>query len=568
MKILPALILLLVTPSCAVVSAVSGQAKLLTSWAEGLAGAEGEVVDGEQQGEWTFFGEDGEKRAEGQYRDDVQDGPWVYYYPDGSLEYEGTFQDELREGAWRYWHPNGSPKAQGSFRRGRELGAWRFWDPQGQLTQRGRFLDGLQTHRWTYWRADGSRSAEGWFVAGRKVGVWSFWDEAGELSQRDYGLAPDQELSCELWPEGTLRREGLVLEGRPSGYWILNHRSGGPRGEGVLEGGLAEGTWTFFHEDGRVYARGETELGRPVGAWTVTRGTSPETWSAAGTSPAPPMVEAWSEASLVEAEGPELVLTTWLAEVGSDLEGEGPAVEVAASTPAPRPDQVQPSDLEPEVPVNAQPWTQRELEEFDDYVRAYTEIGADRGQLSSRYSSRRSGPSEVRTLSGDADKAREFLGKPLPLTLYRDHGGVELDLESLRGTPVVLVVLRGFGGRLCVYCCAQTEALCEANAFEEIERLGAKLFVLFPLTRPQLDAFRRGYQQLVDEDDIPPYGLLYQNDGIVGPGLGLEGRKVIPSTFILDGEGIVRFAYIGEHIADRPPVELVMNELRALLEAR
>ena len=128
----------------------------------------------------------------------------------------------------------------------------------------------------------------------------------------------------------------------------------------------------------------------------------------------------------------------------------------------------------------------------------------------------------------------------------------------------MLVVLRGFGGRLCVYCCAQTEALCEANAFEEIERLGAKLFVLFPLTRPQLDAFRRGYQQLVDEDDIPPYGLLYQNDGIVGPGLGLEGRKVIPSTFVLDEEGIVRYAYVGKSNQDRPAVSEILEELDKL----
>jgi len=41
------------------------------------------------------------------------------------------------------------------------------------------------------------------------------------------------------------------------------------------------------------------------------------------------------------------------------------------------------------------------------------------------------------------------------------------------------------------------------------------------------------------------------------------GREIaLPSTFVISGEGQIRWHYVGEPPADRPPVEYVMEALR------
>jgi len=552
--------------SCAVVTAVTGQLQAVARWAEGFTTGSGPVVSGLQQGEWTFYGETGQKRAFGSYKDDAQDGPWVYLHPNGNKEYEGTFSHKRRVGLWRYWHSNGSPKAQGYFHEGREFGQWLFWDKAGQRTQRGYFKDGLQSQRWTYWHPDGGKQAEGWFLEGQKVGLWKFWDEAGTTAEKDFGLEDGLQVVSEAWPDGTLRRSGLLQGGAMQGYWLVQHRNGQARVQGAFENGVIAGTWIMFDAKGDRLALGEVAGGRPTGDWSVWSATGEGIWSASGESPTVPVFGEWSDASLANPAELGPVLGRWLAEASSELEPgsvlEAPAEVLEHATE----EQIAEVVDEPGVPVNAQPWTTLERSEIDQFLKAFTDGVAARTELFSRYiksSPRGTEDGSDGPAGGDPGRAGEFIGKRLPLTKYIDQYGGGVDVDSLRGRRVVLVVLKGFQGGVCVYCAEQTTALCDAGAFERFEELGARLLVLYPGTREALGAFQRSCESL-GADGIPPYGLLYQHDVIVGRRMGLEGDKVIPSTFILDEQGIVRFAYIGEHEADRPPVELLFEKLEEL----
>lgn len=564
LRTLPLLLALVV--GCAVVDSITTGLRTVGRWAEGLARGEGEVVDGVQEGEWTFTTEDGRLRARGGYVDDVQDGPWTYWYPNGNKEYEGTFARERRVGLWRYWHPNGNPRAQGHFVEGREFGEWMFWSSRGTLSQRGAFLNGLQTGPWTYRAEDGTVQAEGLFHEGQRVGAWTFHEPGGQVRETWQAFPEGTAYVREAWPEGGTRREGFLLNGRQHGLWTLRHRDGTPRMVGTFENGTAQGPWVAFRADGERLASGRVELGRPQGEWTVLTESGPSTWSAAGAGPPPPFTGEWSADDLPDSASLETVLGTWIAE---SLAPVDPGDQLAATAPEPGTDEEPDAEelavveAEPDVPIQAQPWTRRELEEYEDYVRAY-EGGETPRKLASRYAGAagRGGAPELAT-GGDVDRGRSFLGKPLPLTVFKDQTGRDVDLAGLRGKRVVLVVLRGFGGGVCVYCTAQTRAFCSAGAFEQFEQLGAELMVVFPGPRNGLEAFKRGYEAL-NQEEIPPYGLLYENDYIVSELMDLEGNKVVPSTFVLDEQGIVRFAYIGQHEADRPSVERVVEALREL----
>ena len=560
--------LLLIVASCAVVDSVRGGLRSLGRWAEGLASGKGDVKDGKQQGEWTYYAEDGSVRARGGYKDDAQDGAWVYYYPNGDKENEGLFRDKRREGRWRYWHPSGAPRAQGHFVEGREQGPWMFWNTQGQLSQRGPYLEGLQVLSWSYNHPDGHQKAEGLFWQGEKFGRWKFWDERGALQETDFARPEGVDFARESWPDGARKREGFLQDGRKSGLWSSYHRNGQPRLCGPFEDGHSTGRWFAYRGNGEAFASGTVEAGRPRGRWTLWSASGEGNWSASGAQPAAPSLGEWSQASLAEEAGIEEVLVTWLAEVSEAVPETAIVRPEEAATGQVDAAELAAVEAEPDVPINAQPWTKRELREYEDYVAAYTSAKTPSSALSSRYSGGSTSSNEAAPeRRGNAERAARYLGKPLSLHVFKSASGADFDLDALKGQRVVLIVLRGYAAGLCVYCTAQTESLCDEGAFEKFQELNTRLLVVFPGGKNGMEAFKRGYEAL-SKKELPPYEILYERDIIVGKLLDLSGEKVIPSTFILDEQGIVRFAYIGEDIADRPTLDLLISELGKLEPAR
>lgn len=65
------------------------------------------------------------------------------------------------------------------------------------------------------------------------------------------------------------------------------------------------------------------------------------------------------------------------------------------------------------------------------------------------------------------------------------------------------------------------------------------------LTFPVLSDASRTY--------IRAYDVLHPEEGIARP-----------SLFIVDREGVIQWQYIGRNAADRPPIETVLDELRAV----
>ncbi len=68
---------------------------------------------------------------------------------------------------------------------------------------------------------------------------------------------------------------------------------------------------------------------------------------------------------------------------------------------------------------------------------------------------------------------------------------------------------------------------------------------------------------LLDEDRrvTKAYGVYHR--------LGVDALHIAhPATFVVDGGGVARFAYVGLDQRDRAPIEAVLQVLRGLAEAR
>lgn len=157
----------------------------------------------------------------------------------------------------------------------------------------------------------------------------------------------------------------------------------------------------------------------------------------------------------------------------------------------------------------------------------------------------------------------------LPLTT--PEGDVAQLSEHLKTCNLVVVVMRGYSGAICPYCSTQTSRLI-AN-YDEIRARGAEVVVIYPLAgdqdQPRVQEFLAVSNGLISRPaaDKPPFPLLVDVGLKAVDVLGIRKDLSKPATYILDKTGAVRFAYVGESLADRPSIKVLLQQLDALKAA-
>ncbi|MDV6029223.1 MAG: redoxin domain-containing protein [Phycisphaera sp. RhM] len=150
---------------------------------------------------------------------------------------------------------------------------------------------------------------------------------------------------------------------------------------------------------------------------------------------------------------------------------------------------------------------------------------------------------------------------------FTDKDGNEIALsEVMTRDYLVLVITRGWYGGVCFYCASQTSRW--ARRFDELDPYNAQLVVIFP-TETDEDAPKLSeLTKRIKGGDIPnediPYPILLDINLTGVDQLGIRAELAKPSTYIIDRQGRVRFAYVGESIADRPTVDSVLRQLEQL----
>ena len=471
----------------------------------------GKTANGLLNGEYETRDKDGGVLKRGAYVNDVRVGPWVEYHEDATtLKSRYTIVDSKREGLFSSFHRNGRLQAEGQFRDGYEFGTWRFFNARGQRVEEGAFLNGLRTGRWVTYLDDGKPKVDGLWHRGGRVGRWLVSQDDGDPKAIEYPMSGGLEWVAERWEEGGQpRRSGFLEGGQKVGLWQTFHRSGQPRATGAFVDGVPSGPWTFVDDEGYVVAEGKMERGRPSGTWRTREAGALVDTDAATFRSGLPVGGDWSTSDLVQSNAPTVVAATWLEEAISPAEVPVVASEEPVEAPADLSvaDQtaIQEASAPASVPVTVQPFTPKEQDFFDTFVD-YLLGKADRNKVSSAYApsggaSGSDDPTEAFPEPiGDVDRAAPYIGKPLPREIFRTEDGEDFNLIEHRGNKVVLVVLRGFGAKICPYCVAQTKAMAEEGAIKKIGQRNAVLEVVYPGTKNGFEAFQRAYKLLTKSD--------------------------------------------------------------------
>jgi antitoxin component YwqK of YwqJK toxin-antitoxin module len=181
---------------------------------------------------WVVSDADGRRFAEGALIEGQLDGTWRFWHENGVLMAEGAFRDGRPEGAWREWYADGRPRLEARWGESGLEGRFIEWWEDGLLRREGSFDRGLREGKWASWHANGELRAEGLYAQGLRDGPWTA-----------------------SYPSGLPMQQGTYVAGRREGVWNAWYEDGSVAEAGRFDGGLREGWWTFRSSDGSLDAR-------------------------------------------------------------------------------------------------------------------------------------------------------------------------------------------------------------------------------------------------------------------------------------------------------------------------
>lgn len=482
--------------SCLVLTAC-GPTAIRSLYPNGSVMAEGATERRKQTGPWTYFYDNGAKQAAGSWVADKQDGPWTWWYQDGKPQHRGQYVDHgLRTGFWESWHSDGSLSATGSYWLDRQDGLWTYTYPGGAPFASGTFELGVKHGWWYKLAADGRPQASGFYVKGLKVGPWTTWQN-GVATVTDLGV--------------------------PQGHW-----AGWEGQTWHLEG--PQTADVRFAADGRPEALTLSGDGR-----TLTTLASVPASCAVDLKPVIPQIPP-AKPDLKPA-------ATALTAVSSPVPVSAPVQAISEAQIETTSGGLSPTPVIPTVLAKG------DLANVPVLLKAYTsgrdplaDSGYDWGTA-------------AKVSTGDPAGGK-LLGKHLPQTRFLSSTGSVIDLTRL-GKPVVVCVMRGFSGQVCIYCATQTAAI--ANNYRRFTDAGAEVVIIYPGPTEAVPAFVQAVQSL--RKDPPPMPIGLDVSLLLVRGLGVEENLAKPTSLILDRDGNVAYAYVGASMTDRPSVEDLLKAL-------
>lgn len=194
--------------------------------------------------------------------------------------------------------------------------------------------------------------------------------------------------------------------------------------------------------------------------------------------------------------------------------------------------------------------------------RATTKFSAQEKELATKLVQRYGASAKTNTQGVRRD---DLVGQKLAQTRFLSSTSDVIDLKDFEGKKkVVLVILRGFSGAVCIHCSTQTLAL--ADAIEEFKKRNTEVILVYPGEADTVPGFLEAVKSL-REGFAPPFPICLDVDLSAVRAFMIEGSLAKPSTLLIDETGTVRWAYVGRQPQDRPSAADILAAIDGLAKA-
>lgn len=244
-------------------------------------------AQGRKHGYWKDFYDNFELKWEQYYNHGLRHGYYKEYDERGNLvriakyvnDVEEVVESETQPLQMQHeYYPNGRIRREASFRGGRREGTWREFDEQGNVTssqiyQNGRLVqsgimetDGTRRGEWVELYPDSTLRAQGIYLNGKRSGEWKFY-YPGEVIEQ-IGHYQDGKLNGTwtwYFPNGRIQKQEDFFNDAPEGSYVEYDEAGNVIAQGTYYEGMKSGRWR--EQSGDVVSEGEYRNDRQVGEW-------------------------------------------------------------------------------------------------------------------------------------------------------------------------------------------------------------------------------------------------------------------------------------------------------------
>lgn len=189
--------------------------------------AEGIVLlNGLEDGYWTYYYENGNKKAIGGYNYGKKTGQWTYYYPNGKVQQKGSYSNDKLTGIWRWYYETGELLKEEYYIYGKLDGECIEYSVTGEVITKGKYIEGYMEGEWIY--IVGDQKHIGKYVMGEKNGTWnSFYiDENTKSFTGDFIHGNPDGKHQFFYPNGELKEERYYQEGQKVRAWSKYNEKG------------------------------------------------------------------------------------------------------------------------------------------------------------------------------------------------------------------------------------------------------------------------------------------------------------------------------------------------------
>ena len=150
---------------------------------------------------------------------------------------------------------------------------------------------------------------------------------------------------------------------------------------------------------------------------------------------------------------------------------------------------------------------------------------------------------------------------------FTNTDGSKITLSDYAGKKnIILVFTEGFSGMLCPFCQTQTSRL--VSNYEKFKERDCEVIVVYPGSVEHVDEFvKAALKTEKNQVDEVPFPIVLDTDFIATKFFDIKSKLAHPSTYLIDKQGAVQFAYVGDDMsADRPSIKAMLQRLDQLQE--
>ena len=151
------------------------------------------------------------------------------------------------------------------------------------------------------------------------------------------------------------------------------------------------------------------------------------------------------------------------------------------------------------------------------------------------------------------------IGDSLGHTKFLGANGLVTDLNDYKGKNVLLVIMRGFPGNVCIACANQTAVL--AKHKPQFKEKNTEVFIVYPGAIDTVSKFLSSIDEVDDEFNLN-LPVLYDINMTAVKEFKISGELAKPTSILLDKNGKISYVYVGKHKTDRPSVQELLKVIK------